>query len=362
MEVIVKGQPSIEIGFETKVIQVGGLGDIDSSLSTTSENPVMNKVITAELNQKATKKELSALETKVTETDEKLTELSAEIEGKEDKSNKTTILSSASTDTQYPSAKAVYDAVSKKSEVSLEALANGNIKVTINGVSKDFMPATPSGDPMHDKYIAAGCVYNEETNLWSYGGKDMEGAIKYLDDLTTEDVKNAYTIFPSFSHITPFKGMWGMPSLKTRFVFCSMSKAAIVIDGVFQQNADLEFIYSKNDIIPSSMIYCLYGCTSLRHFHARMQMQHISSQSALTMTFAGCTKLETIKLFKIKHSYDFKDSSLLSNDSILYMIKNEGATSAITITLHADAYARAMADAEITAALAAHPNVSLAKV
>lgn len=49
MEVIVKGQPSIEIGFETKVIQVGGLGDIDSALSTESENPVMNKVITAEL-------------------------------------------------------------------------------------------------------------------------------------------------------------------------------------------------------------------------------------------------------------------------------------------------------------------------
>lgn len=81
MEVIVKGQPSIEIGFETKVIQVGGLGDIDSSLSTESENPVQNKVITEELGKKATKTELSALETKVTETDEKLTELSAEING-----------------------------------------------------------------------------------------------------------------------------------------------------------------------------------------------------------------------------------------------------------------------------------------
>lgn len=81
MEVIVKGQPSIEIGFETKVIQVGSLGDIDSALSTESENPVMNKVITAELNQKATKTELSALETKVTETDEKLAELSEETSG-----------------------------------------------------------------------------------------------------------------------------------------------------------------------------------------------------------------------------------------------------------------------------------------
>ena len=42
------------------------------------------------------------------------------------------------------------------------------------------------------------------------------------------------------------------------------------------------------------------------------------------------------------------------------MIENEAAKSAITITLHADAYARAMANADIVAALEAHPNVSLA--
>ena len=50
----------------------------------------------------------------------------------------------------------------------------------------------------------------------------------------------------------------------------------------------------------------------------------------------------------------------VSSKSILYMIQNEAATSAITITLHADAYARAMANTDIVAALEAHPNVSLA--
>lgn len=42
--------------------------------------------------------------------------VSDEIEGKEDKANKTTTLSSASTDTQYPSAKAVYDALQNMEE------------------------------------------------------------------------------------------------------------------------------------------------------------------------------------------------------------------------------------------------------
>ena len=43
------------------------------------------------------------------------------------------------------------------------------------------------------------------------------------------------------------------------------------------------------------------------------------------------------------------------------MINNEAATSAITITLHASAYARAMADESILAALEAHTNISLAQ-
>ena len=54
------------------------------------------------------------------------------------------------------------------------------------------------------------------------------------------------------------------------------------------------------------------------------------------------------------------NSPYFREDCILYMIENEAATSPITITLHADAYARAMANTDIVAALEAHPNVSLA--
>ena len=62
----------------------------------------------------------------------------------------------------------------------------------------------------------------------------------------------------------------------------------------------------------------------------------------------------------ISSSLIMKKSSKLTSKSILYMIQNESATSPITITLHADAYARAMANADIVSALEAHPNVSLA--
>ena len=76
--------------------------------------------------------------------------------------------------------------------------------------------------------------------------------------------------------------------------------------------------------------------------------------------FRFCPELRIVKLYAIKLSIVISDSPKLTSKSILYMITNEAATSAITITLHADAYARAMANADIVAALQAHPNVSLA--
>ena len=62
----------------------------------------------------------------------------------------------------------------------------------------------------------------------------------------------------------------------------------------------------------------------------------------------------------MKGNLSFKDSPLLSNESILFLINHEAATSAITITLHPDVYARVMANADILAALETHTNVSLA--
>ena len=59
MDVIVKGQPAIEVKIEAKVVDT--YKTPDSALSTTSTNPVQNKVITAELDKKATKTEVSSL-------------------------------------------------------------------------------------------------------------------------------------------------------------------------------------------------------------------------------------------------------------------------------------------------------------
>lgn len=61
------------------------------------------------------------------------TTLTASIDAKEDASNKTTSISSSSTDTQYPSAHAVYSAVSNRVDTSSSAVQTMAGKYTVSG-------------------------------------------------------------------------------------------------------------------------------------------------------------------------------------------------------------------------------------
>ena len=100
-----------------------------------------------------------------------------------------------------------------------------------------------------------------------------------------------------------------------------------------------------------------YSSLSLKFISGLMNLIDCNNTNNV---FTNCKELRIVKLYAIKLGIDISYSPKLTCKSVLYMIQNEAATSAITITLHPDAYARAMANADIVAALEAHPNVSLA--
>lgn len=75
--------------------------------------------------------------------------------------------------------------------------------------------------------------------------------------------------------------------------------------------------------------------------------------------FYNAKALEIVFISKLKANLSFAYSPLLAKDSLLFMISNAAPTTAITITLHAEAYARLASDADIVAALEAQPLVSL---
>lgn len=77
--------------------------------------------------------------------------------------------------------------------------------------------------------------------------------------------------------------------------------------------------------------------------------------------FNNCNSLTHLELKNAKLAYNLQSSNLLSKSSLLYLINNEAATSAITINLASYAYDRWATDADVVAALANHPNISISK-
>ena len=77
--------------------------------------------------------------------------------------------------------------------------------------------------------------------------------------------------------------------------------------------------------------------------------------------FSNCYSLTHVNLKNAKLAYQLNKSALLSKESLLYIINNEAATSAITIKLASYAYTRLANDPDIVAALANHPNISIAQ-
>lgn len=74
----------------------------------------------------------------------------------------------------------------------------------------------------------------------------------------------------------------------------------------------------------------------------------------------SCFSLTHVYLKNVRLAYGLSSANLLSKDSLLYIINNEAATSAITIKLASYAYTRLANDPDIVAALANHPNITLA--
>lgn len=265
----------------------------------------------------------------------------------------------------------------KQDALQLTVKDNGNIVLSnIQGQSKEFMPATPSGDPMHYAYEAVGAVWNgtgadivKDAPWAELADDDADKTVVHkagywylngLGDLTNADMRLVY-FTPIFNGGFP-AGIYYNTLART--VICSLINASSFVKASWNtlcRNGKIEIL--GNNLQSTINVY-----DSMVYSFAFSQMKAILYTINLSTTkisseyspFANLNKLRYIKLKRLNNSLSIQNSSFLTCKSILYMIQNEAATSAITIILHADAYARAMANADIVAALQAHPNVSLA--
>lgn len=231
---------------------------------------------------------------------------------------------------------------------------------------------TPSGDPMHYVYLSHdGVSYDETTGLFSLG---------YLTDLTAEDMRKAFATYGGGVMSVAYNswvGSYGenarLAKLLPRTTLPSLTTGSRLFYDKVRFNfswGELEQIYIG--ILPSTptsdntfKIWQYNSSELMFNLSAMQKLKYIVDPLYCNMTytlssFSTLPKLEEVRLLGLKGNVSFAGSPNLSKESILYMISNSGATSNITITLHATAYAMAMADADTKSALASKTYVKLA--
>lgn len=236
----------------------------------------------------------------------------------------------------------------KQDKLSLTTKANGNIVIgNLAGQTKEFMPATPSGDPMHYQYLAAfpinansgrGLKYDANSDRWSY--MEESGGIA---DLTTAEVKTIFAWSGSgAADGDNISGKYYGSQMRTNF--CAMNG----VDrgwGYVNPTAHYAFLqstvevavlgpYNTTTYTPNACNGMFYECRSLRRVIGRLSLQY----AAITDIFRQCSALEHINITMLNKNISFADSPLLSKESLLYMIDNCASGVSFTIVVHPDVH------------------------
>lgn len=247
------------------------------------------------------------------------------------------------------------DIKTKQNTLTLTTKPNGNIVIgNLAGQSKEFMPATPSGDPMHYMYLKTyGLSYDETTGLWAY--RADEGG---LTDLTTEEVQNMWLVAGGLDEKTNNNCRWARKInalLPARTNICSTYYGS----GQGYTDTDWDFAFNQNSTIEVAVItttpttyysvaaqpYHCAGmfayCGKLRKIIGGLSFDYIyTKDSRYTNMFTQCPLLESVEIWRLNRNLGFPDSPLLSKESLLFMINNCESNATFTITLHPDVYAK----------------------
>lgn len=141
---------------------------------------------------------------------------------------------------------------------------------------------------------------------------------------------------------------------KTYFpIYCGMSYSAPSLVRAFKGNRIVETLSFVNGYgvvlgFHAELQGAFDGCWNLREI-----LSEIRSPTAFdNYTFRECRSLTEIRISRLLYDVCFADSPLLSLASFQYLVTNAANTSAITVTVHADVFAKLTGDMTNEAAAA----------
>ena len=208
-------------------------------------------------------------------------------------------------------------------------------------------------------YDTAGITFNETTGYFELNG---------LTDISYDEMRVIWATRQrnGYDYAQPVI----LPrACRTNFTLCSAGNGnggdGISMSSPMLSQCNIEYFrfsivggYGSTET-PGRYKFTPYGNLFYRCNYLRIISDNLEITRAQAGLFTECYSLEWVAFRGLAYNVDLHWSPNLRTDCLAYTINNAG-TSAITITLHATAYARAIADADVQAALAAHTNVTLA--
>ena len=241
----------------------------------------------------------------------------------------------------------------------VQSVGNATDKIMSQKASTDsFIANTPSGDPMHNLYVAVGAVWNAKTGFWELNG---------LTDITNEQMLTIYIETNNFlMNLSDMQACYCFSKCRTNIpnepYLSSIRRLRNNWIDFFRQSYNIEVIVFKPifnyKFTPDTLNGVFLGCINLRLIDGILDVSKCIKGNS--NDFINCVKLESVKLYKLNYSIGLTYCKMLSSESVQYMIEN-ATDKTITITLHPEAYDRAIADAGVQTALTNKTNVSLAK-
>ena len=216
-----------------------------------------------------------------------------------------------------------------------------------------------SSGTLRDLYISAGAVYNERTGYYELNG---------LTDITEEQMRTIYEkTWGWWLHLPSLAG-FGSALPRTNIPCPDYKIIAYALDirmhSIFSVSGNVDNLEVVNlralyapanfdEIKIVNFNRAFNGNKKIREVQGIINVSRILSE----LNIGG--NIETINIKGLKANTKFYNSQRLSKESVLYMINNSEATSAITIGLNKAVYDVMKDDADIIAELAEKTNITL---
>lgn len=222
----------------------------------------------------------------------------------------------------------------------------------------DYASKMNSGT-LRDLYISAGAKYNEATGYYELNG---------LTDITEEEMGVIYEkTWGWWLHLPSLNGFGS--ALPRTNIPCPDYKiisyaSNISIHSIFSASGNddnlevvnLRALYTPTGFDEIKIVdfnWAFQVCKKIREVQGIINVE----KACYDLNIGG--NIETINIKGLKVNIRFYNSQRLSKESVLYMINNSAATSAITISLNKAVYDVMKDDADIIAALAEKTNITL---